>query len=106
MATTLKIRDPRRSTVLLGALALASALLGWSTATAQSSASYQFPRQSIDAGAGRSSSASYTMNATFGQPDVGAPLTSASYSLQGGFHRTAPAVSQPDEIFSNGFEAS
>jgi hypothetical protein len=106
MAAILRIGQQQRSRTLRGALAVAATLLWWCTATAQSSASYQIPRQSIDAGAGRSSSASYTINASIGQPDAGVPMTSASYSLRGGFQRAAPAASLPNEIFSDGFEGS
>lgn len=103
MVAILRHRRHQNRATVLGALAVSGVLL-WSTATAQSSASYHIPRQSIDAGAGRSSSASYAMNATVGQPDAGATMTSASYSLHGGFQRAAPAGSLPDLIFANGFE--
>ena len=81
-------------------------LLAPSLALAQSSsASFQVPRQSIDAGAGRATSASYTLEGSIGQPDAGSTVTSASYSLRGGFHLVAPAVPLPDPLFSNDFEA-
>ncbi|MCE3004817.1 MAG: hypothetical protein LW860_19305 [Xanthomonadaceae bacterium] len=68
------------------------------------SASFNLPRQSIDAGAGRTASASYTLHGTIGQPDAGAPASSASFSLRGGFH-VAGAVAPPaDALFANGFE--
>lgn len=91
----------------LFALACTTALLlAPALALAQSaSASYQVPRQSIDGGAGRATSASYTLNGTIGQPDAGAIKTSASYTLRGGFHRAAPDAPLPDPLFSNGFEA-
>jgi hypothetical protein len=97
--------SPRRNALF--SIACASALLlAPALALAQSaSASYQVPRQSIDAGAGRATSASYTLNGTIGQPDAGAIKTSASYTLRGGFHRAAPAAPLPDPLFSNGFEA-
>lgn len=68
-----------------------------------SSASFQVPRQSIDAGAGRASSASYSVQGTVGQPDAAGVATSATYALRGGFQRAvvAPAA---DPIFRNGFE--
>jgi len=72
-------------------------------AWAQSSASYQIPRQSVDAGAGFSSSASYQLRGTVGQPDAGAAV-SASYAQTGGFHTVANAAPQPDPVFANGFE--
>lgn len=65
------------------------------------SPSYQIPRQSIDGGAARATSASYTVHGTIGQPDAGAPMTSASYTLRGGFH---VAAALPDLLFSDGFE--
>jgi hypothetical protein len=70
-----------------------------------SSASYQIPRQTIDGGAQRSTSASYTLDATIGQPDAGAAMSSASYELRGGFHRAAATGPLPDPLFSDGFEA-
>ncbi len=72
-------------------------------AWAQSSASYQIPRQSVDAGAGVSSSASYQLRGTVGQPDAGTAV-SASYVLTGGFHTAASATPQPDPVFADGFE--
>ena len=87
------------------ALTIAAALLPAAAFGQSSSASYQIPRQSIDGGAGRSASAGYTVNGTVGQPDAGPAMTSASYSLRGGFHLAAPAAPLPDPLFSNGFEA-
>lgn len=65
-----------------------------------SSASFQVPRQSIDAGAGRTSSPTYTLHGTLGQPEAAGAATSASYVLRGGFHVATPV----DSIFRNGFE--
>lgn len=76
-------------------------------ALAQSaSASYQIPRQSIDGGAGRANSATYTLEGVIGQPDAGTTMTSASYDLRGGFHRAAPPAPLPDAMFADGFEGS
>jgi hypothetical protein len=85
---------------------VALALAGLSNiALAQSSsASYQIPRQTIDGGAQRSTSASYTLDATIGQPDAGPVMTSGSYELRGGFHRAAATGPLPDPLFSDGFE--
>ena len=105
MAAFRTLRRQQRDSVLLGALVIATALVWWSSATGQSSASYELPRQSIDAGAGRSSSASFELRATIGQPDAGAPMSSASFTLRGGFHRASLAASQPGLIFANGFES-
>lgn len=92
----------KRVSVVAAAVLLLSAPL---LAPAQSaSASYRIPRQSIDGGAQRASSASYSLNGTIGQPDAGPAMTSASYSLRGGFHLAASAA-LPDPLFSNGFEA-
>ncbi len=88
----------RQTILLFIALGLLMSQLG-----ARSSASYQIPRQSVDAGAGAASSASYQLRGTLGQPDAGA-TSSASYSLTGGFHKAAVAGPQPDPIFANGFE--
>jgi hypothetical protein len=69
-----------------------------------SSASYQLPRQSIDAGAGRSGSTSYTLEGSIGQPDAGPSMSSASFRLNGGFQLAAPDAPLPDPLFANGFE--
>lgn len=88
-----------------GVLAGACLLLPMTTQAQSSSASYQIPRQSIDGGGGRASSASYTLDGTIGQPDVGATMSSASYTVRGGFHLAAPTAPLPDPLFSNGFES-
>lgn len=90
-------------------LARATRALMWSfllstTAIAQSSsANYELPRQSIDGGSTRTGSASYTVEATVGQPDAAPTMTSAAYELRGGFHRRV-AGPLADPLFSNGFE--
>lgn len=95
-----RVRGTRVALIALGAVVSLPTL-----APAQpASASYQIPRQSIDAGAGRATSASYTLDGTIGQSDAGAAMTSASYTLRGGFHRAAPAAPMPDPLFSDGFE--
>jgi hypothetical protein len=96
----------RVSGVLVALIALGAVVSLPGPALAQaSSASYQIPRQSIDAGAGRATSAAYTLHGTIGQPEAGATMTSASYTLRGGFHLAAPAAPLPDPLFSDGFEA-
>lgn len=86
-------------------VAVIAALAATGVALAQaSSTSYQVPRQSIDGGAQRSASASYTLDATIGQPDAGPAMTSASYELRGGFHRAAATGPLPDPLFRDGFE--
>ena len=90
--------------VTAAVLIVLAAVLSPALAPAQSSsASYQVPRQSIDGGATRSSSASYVVEGTTGQPDAAPPATSARYQLRGGFHRAA-AGAPPDALFANGFE--
>ncbi len=91
----------------LGIAALLGAILAVPAAgLAQSaSASYQLTRQSIDGGAGRAIGATYTVTGSVGQHDAGAPATSASFAIRGGFHRAAVAERQ-DRVFADGFEAS
>lgn len=90
--------------VLLSAAALALAPL--LLRAQSSSASYQIPRQSIDGGAGSSASASYRVDASIGQADAGQPMSSASFTVAGGFHRAAVATPRADLIFRDGFEGS
>lgn len=89
------------------ALALGALFLGgvaWELAESRSSsASYLIPRQTIDAGAGRASSASYTLNGSIGQPDAGPGMSSGSFRLTGGFHRGS-AGEREDRIFADRFQ--
>lgn len=94
-----------RTGLAIVAVATTALLLPWAAFAQSGSASYQIPRQSIDGGAGRATSATYTLHGTIGQPDAGATMTSASYTLRGGFHLAAPAAPLPDPLFSDGFEA-
>lgn len=99
-------RMRRRGIVgLVGASALVAALASGLALAQSSSASYQIPRQSIDGGGGRATSASYTLHGTIGQPDAGPTMTSASYTLRGGFHLAGASAPLPDALFSDGFEA-
>lgn len=83
---------------------IAIVLLGLMTRLwAQSSVSYQIPRQSVDTGAAATSSVSYQLLGTIGQPDAGV-AASASYALSGGFYVAVVAAPQPDLMFANGFE--
>ncbi len=94
------------ASVAFAAAALAWMIIGSLPAGAQSaSASYQIPRQSIDGGAARATSASFTLQGSIGQPDAGAVMSSASFALRGGFHTAAPSGPRPDTIFRDGFEA-
>lgn len=76
---------------LLGCALLIAAGL----ASAQSS----LTRNTIDSGATRMSSTSFTLNGTLGQADA-ADASSASHTLSGGFHRRTLAAG----VFANGFE--
>lgn len=87
-----------------GLALLAAGLIGTAQVWAQSSASYQIPRQSIDAGGGRSSSASHELVSSIGQPEAAAAMSSASYTLRGGLLKTAESAAPIDPIFANGFE--
>lgn len=94
----------RRRRWIGGLLAAALVLLPLVALAQSSSASYQLPRQSIDAGGARAASASYTLNGTLGQPDAEASMSSASFTVRGGFHLAAAPPPSPDRIFSDGFE--
>ena len=86
-------------------LVVAACAVGAGAALAQSgSASFNVPRQSIDGGTQRASSASYSLAGTIGQPDAGPAMSSATFNVLGGFHRATPAGPQPDLIFEGGFE--
>ena len=85
-------------------LLLFATLVGAAITFAQSSsATYTVPRQSIDGGAQRATSATYALDGTVGQPDAGPVMSSATFSVRGGFHRAA-ASAQSELIFANGFE--
>ena len=84
-------------------LCLAVLLLALASATAgpPSSASFQLPRQSLDAGAAAASSASFELSGAIGQPDANAPASGGNFTLSGGFHREAVA----DLLLRDGFES-
>jgi hypothetical protein len=70
-----------------------------------SSAGFQVPRQSIDGGATRAASATFTLVASVGQPDAGSAMTGGAFTLRGGFQRAVePAGPAPDPLFADGFE--
>lgn len=71
-----------------------------------SSASFEIPRSSIDAGATEASSARFALRATLAQPDAAPAMSSPRFSLQGGLHRPAGGDSPDALIFSGGFEAA
>lgn len=92
-----------RRRAVWGALAAMITVCGMGIAFAQSSsATYTIPRQSIDGGAQRATSATYALDGNVGQPDAGAAMSSVTFSVRGGFHRAANGPS--DLIFANGFE--
>jgi hypothetical protein len=87
-------------------LAVLAAGAGIGVALAQSSsANFSVPRQSIDGGAQRASSATFAVNGTVGQPVAGSAMSGATFSLRGGFHRSTPDAAPGEEIFRNGFES-
>ena len=88
----------------LAGLALFSGVALGAAWAQSGSATFVLPRQSIDGGAQRASSASYRLDGTIGQPDAGPAMSGATFSVRGGFHRAAAAGPQPDPIFANGFE--
>ena len=92
-----------RSKPSLRGVCLLWLLLYAAHALAQSSASFQIPRQSIDGGASHSSSASYGLVSSIGQPDA-ARASSASFELNGGFLKPVTSGNQPENLFRNGFE--
>lgn len=69
-----------------------------------SSATYTVPRQSVDGGARRASSASYSFAGTISQPDAGPAMSGATFSVRGGFLRAAAAGPPSDPIIASGFE--
>jgi hypothetical protein len=93
----------RRGGVLVAGVLALTVMVGAALAQS-SSATFNVPRQSIDGGAQRAASASYSLNGTVGQPDAGAAMSSATFSVRGGFHLAAATGPLPDSIFANGFE--
>jgi hypothetical protein len=69
-----------------------------------SSANFSVPRQSVDGGAQRASSATYSVSGTVGQPDAGPAMSSTTFAVRGGFHVATAGGPLPDLIFANGFE--
>jgi hypothetical protein len=79
----------RRLLIVVGLALLLAAAAG--LAAAQSG--YRVSWWAVDGGGGRLEGASgYALLGTVGQPDAGAPLTSASYTVTGGFLSGAPAA--------------
>ncbi|MFN7552966.1 MAG: hypothetical protein ACK59M_15290 [Pseudomonadota bacterium] len=95
----------RASTGRTLAMVMLVAFGGAGVVLAQSSSTtYSIPRQSIDGGTQRASSATYSVTGTVGQPDAGPAVSAATFTVRGGFHRASPAAPLPDAMFSNGFE--
>lgn len=96
-----------KAVALWGGLSVALAALALPfIAVAQSnSANFELPRQTIDGGGGRATSSSYRLTGTIGQPDAGATLTSASFTLTGGFQRRRPPDAVSELVFSDSFES-
>ena len=84
----------RKHLILLGVALLLAGAVG--LASAQSG--YRVSWWTVDGGGGRlSSDGGYALLGTAGQPDAGEPLSSASYTLTGGFSSGAPALPPVDE---------
>jgi hypothetical protein len=69
-----------------------------------SSANFSAPRQSIDGGAQRASSATYGLTGMVGQPEAGPAMSSATFSVRGGIHRSTGDAVPSEGIFRNSFE--
>ena len=80
------------------AIALAASTLLVSTALSEpmSSANYRIPWDVMDGGGGTSSSASYQLTDSVGQPSAIGTSTSANYVLEGGF--LAPPDTDADRV--------
>lgn len=88
---------PRAHSIRIGISCALAALLVFSapaTSLAQSGGGYSIDRYTIDAGGGRTASASYEANGTAGQPDA-AVLAGGSYSVVGGFWLPTAAAGVP-----------
>ena len=78
----------RKLLILLGPVLLLAGAVG----LAYAGSGYQVSWWTVDGGGGRlSSDGGYALLGNVGQPDAGQPLSSASYSLVGGFWSGAPA---------------
>lgn len=78
----------RKLLILLGLVLLLTCAVGLASA----GSGYRLSWWAVDGGGGRlSSDGGDALLGTAGQPDAGPPLTSASYSLAGGFWSGAPA---------------
>lgn len=79
----------RKLLILLGLVLLLAGAVGLAAA----GSGYRVSWWTVDGGGAHlSSEGGYTLLGTAGQPDAGPPLTSASYTLTGGFWSGAPAA--------------
>ena len=67
-----------------------------SAATSALAQNYSIDWFTIDGGGGTSTSGSYSISGTIGQPDAGGPMTGGNYSLIGGFWVLPVGVPVPD----------
>ena len=77
------MQDIRRTVVLIGVLVVCLAAMA--NAAGQSSASYEITKSVMSGGGTTSTSSSYSLTGTFGQPSPVAVSDSASYNLGSGF---------------------
>lgn len=100
----MKRAAPRAKSSRFAVLAVVLALWTTNCPAQASSASFRIPRQSIDAGGGRATSASFALQGTAGQPDSGTASNPAFGNLRGGFQPPGAAQTAGDALFDNGFE--
>lgn len=74
----------RRMRMTVAALALGGLLAG-AAALAQTGGGFDLSWSTIDSGGGASTSSTFSLAGTAGQPDASQTLTSSSFSLNGGF---------------------
>jgi hypothetical protein len=81
-----------RAMKLVVAIVVGLALFfGAAGSQAQSGGGYDLTWHTIDNGGGTIGNGSYTLNGTIGQPEAGTALSSAGYTLSGGFWFSAVA---------------
>lgn len=68
---------------------------------AQTGATFEISKSTIDAGGGKSTSTNYKINSSIGLTSASSKITGATFSIKGGFWASTP---RPDDIFSDGFE--
>jgi hypothetical protein len=85
--------------ILLGTLCVGAVLLGPLAAT---SADFVLNWWTISAGGGTSSSATFTLSATLGQPVAGVPMTGGGFTVTGGFWAPPAPVLHPGDLNCDG----